>query len=214
MRISLIGPGDIEFHYHKLLSISKTKFESELEKIAQALADSNCEIELLPDKGISFEIAKLYKKNKGKMIIGAVPKSDNTFGIKHLEPYINETINGKLLFDEIIDTENWFKHDLIKGLLGNAVLYLGASPGTNGELNYAIYLYKLLNGRKQGISVAGKYVHPGIRAGDNFSVFVYSPFLKKKKLSEEDEAYMKKFGINLVYVKNSEELKNELRKII
>ncbi len=212
MRISLIGPGDIEFHYHKILRIPEAKFESELEKIAQVLADSECEIELLPDKGISLEIAKLYRQKNGKRIIGTVPQADKTFGIKHLEPYINETINGKLLFDEIIDTENWFKHDLIKGLLGDAILYLGASPGTNGELNYAIYLYKLLKGRKEGVSIAGKFIHPEIRADNSFSVFVYSPFLKKGKLSEEDEEYMKKFGINLVYIKDPKQLGEELKK--
>ncbi len=210
MRISLIGPGDIEFHYQELLKISKSKLDSELEKIAKALVDSNVEIELLPDRGVSIEIAKLYKKLGGKKVIGAVPKSDKTFGISHLEPYINEKVNGKPLFDEIIDTDNWFKHDLIKGLLGNSVLYLGSSPGTNGELNYAVYLYKLISRFKQGVEVAGKNIHPEIRAGKDFSVFVYSPFLINKKLSQEDEAYMKKFNVNLVYIKNPEDLAKKL----
>ncbi len=207
MRLSLIGPGDTEYHFQELLKIPKAKFQSELEKIAQALADSEVELEILPDEGISFQIAKLYKQRGGKKVIATLPKSDRTFGVKHLEPYANSEIIG-----EIIDTENWYKHDLIKGLLGNAVLYLGSSPGTNGELNYAIYLYKILTGRKEGVEVAGKFIHPEIRADSNYTIFVYSPFLKTGKLNEETEAYIKKFSINLVYIKSPEQLERELKK--
>jgi len=39
MRLSLIGPGNVEFHYQELLKISKTKLESELEKIASIKMD-------------------------------------------------------------------------------------------------------------------------------------------------------------------------------
>lgn len=214
MILTLIGPGDLEFHYNKLLNIQKENFQKQIENIAKILAESEVEIELLPDKGISFEIAKLYKKYNGKKITAALPKSDKTFGIKHLEPYLNEKINHKPLFDNIIDSENWYKHDLIKGLFGNAVLYLGSSPGTDLELNGAVYIYKLLTGRKEGVEVAGKYVHPEVCAGNNFTIFVYSPFLTNKKLSKEQESYIKKFNINLVYIKNPEQLKQELKKFI
>jgi len=139
MRLSLIGPGDIKFHYNKLL----------------------------PNRGISLEIAKLYKKKGGKKVIGAFPKSDKTFGIEHLKQYINEKVEGKSLFDEIIDSGDWFKHDLIKGLLGQAVLYLGSSPGADGERHYAVYLYKLIQRFKDGIEISAKRIHPEIKAGNN-----------------------------------------------
>jgi hypothetical protein len=213
LRISLIGPGDVEFHYQNLLKLDKLRFEFELEGIAKVLAESGSEIVLLPDKGVSLSIARLYKKRKGKSIIGAIPNSDRSFGIKHLEPYIHLKINEKPFFDKFIDTNNWFKHDLIKGLLGNALLYLGDSPGTNGELNYAIYLYKILNGRKEGLEVAARYIHPEIIAGKKFTIFVYSPFLINKKLSKELEEYIRKFDINLVYINSSAELKQELKKL-
>lgn len=114
------------------------------------------------------------------------------------------------MFDEIIDSGDWFKHDLIKGLLGNAILCLGSSPGTDGERQYAVYLYKLISRLKDGVEVSGKRIHPDICAGKNFTIFVYKPFLKSGKLPEEDEEYAKKFGINLVYVSNAKQLKNEL----
>lgn len=213
MRISLIGPGDIEFHYQNLLKLDKLKFDSELEGIAKALAESGSDLVLLPDKGVSLNIARIYKEKKGRNVIGAVPLADKTFGIKHLEPYINMKLNEKPFFDYFINTDNWFLHDLIKGLLGDALFYLGDSPGTSGELNYAIYLYKLLNGRKEGIEVSGKYVHPEIKAAKKFTIFVYSPFLINKRLSKEQEEYIRRFDINLVYINSSAQLKEELNKI-
>lgn len=208
MRLSLIGPGDIEFHFQNLLKMKKDKFENEIKAIAKAIAESNAEIEILPDKGISFEIAKYYKEYKGKKIIAAYPKSDTTFGIKHLEPIINYNI-----FDEIIDTENWFKHDLIKGLLGNAILYLGSSPGTNGELNYAIYLYKIITRQKENLKTTKEQIHPEIKADKNFTIFVYQPFLINKKLDKETDEYIKKLNIKLIYIRNPEQLKEELIKL-
>lgn len=210
MRISLIGPGDIKFHYQELLGISEREFNSEIEKIADSLAKSNVEIELLPDDGICIEIARRYKKLGGKKVIGSIPKSDKTFGISHLEKYLKEKINGKPLFDNIIDTENWFKQDLIKGLLGDRLLYLGASPGADGERNYAVYLYKLISRFKKGVEVSGKNIHSEIQVTKDFTIYVYSKFLISGKLAREDEAYMKKFGVKLVYINSAKELELEL----
>jgi len=77
LRVSLIGPGDIDFHFYELLKFPKKKFQSELEKIAKVLAESNVEIEFCPDKGISFELAKEYKKQGGKKVIASVPQDDS-----------------------------------------------------------------------------------------------------------------------------------------
>lgn len=123
MRISLIGPGDIDFHYQNLLKLDKTRFDFELEGIGKVLAESGSDIVLLPDRGVSLNIARIYKGKKGRNVIGAVPLSDMTFGIKHLEPYINMKLNEKPFFDYFINTDNWFKHDLIKGLLGDVLSY-------------------------------------------------------------------------------------------
>lgn len=167
---------------------------------------------MLPDDGISLELAKLYKQNGGKRVIGVVPLSDKTFGTKHLEQYMKTEANGRKVFDEIIDSGDWYKHDLIKALFGDACLCLGLSPGTEGERQYGIYLYKLVAGFKEGVDVSMKKIHPELRAGKNYTIFIYAPFYKAGKLSEEDEAYCKKFRINLVYIKNPENLRKELEK--
>lgn len=211
-RLSLIGPGDIDFHFYQLLKFSPKKLHSTLGKIANVLVKTDFSIELLPEKGISLELAKEYRKNGGKEIIGTLPQDDQTFGIEHLQKYLNEEVDGKELFDRTINSGNWFKHDLTKGLFGNAILYLGASPGSDGERNYAVYLYKLMNGFKGGIEITGKQINPEIQAGKNFTIFIYSPFLLGKKLPKEDEIYMKKFGINFVYIQNPNQLEKELTK--
>lgn len=80
MRISLIGAGDFEYHYHNLLGLEKDYFDNEVKQIAKTLVESDFELVLLPDRGICFEIAKLYKKFGGKKVLGTV-----RFQIKILE---------------------------------------------------------------------------------------------------------------------------------
>ena len=213
MRIALIGPGNTKFHYQELLKISEEQYKQEVWGIARALVNSNVEIELLPDDGICIELARQYKREGGRKVIASLPLSDKTFGVNHLKEYADAKVNGKNLLDEIIDTDNWFKHDLIKGLMGNAILYLGASPGTDGERHYAIYLYKLIAGFKKGVEVSASAIHPEARAGKNFSILVYSPFLIAKKLPKEDEEYMKRFGVSLIYVRNARDLEKKLKKL-
>jgi len=212
MRISLIGPGDINFHFYQLLKINKDRLDLEINEISKVLAKLNIDLEILPDNGISLEISKKYKENNGGKLIGTYPKDDKTFGVKHLDKIINEKINNKHLFDDFINTKNWYKHDLIKGILGNAILYLGSSPGTNGELNYAIYLYKIITKQKENLKISSVKIHKEIKADKNFTIFVYTPFLSEKKLNFETEEYIKKFNIKLVYINSTEELEKELIK--
>ena len=210
---SLIGPGDIDFHFFGVLGLTKQKLQSHIQKIAKVLAESGVEIELLPDKGICIEIAKKYKEQGGKKVIASLPKSDKTFGILHLKQYLELKIDNKNLFDEIIDTESWFKQDLIKGLLGDFILYLGSSPGTDGELNYAVYLYKLIKNFKENIEIIGRKIHKDIKT-ENFSVLVYTPFLKNKKLNPELEKYLEKFNIPFKYIDSPEDLTISLKSLL
>jgi len=88
LRISLVGPGDIDYHFRKLLKTSQLQFAKETEHIARVLVESGAEIVLLPDRGVSFDIAKTYKECCGKKAIATVPLSDSDFGIQHLQPYL------------------------------------------------------------------------------------------------------------------------------
>jgi hypothetical protein len=215
LRISLIGAGNLKYHYSELLKIPEDKLKSEIEKISKTLANLPLEIVLLPDRGISFEIARLYKKFNGKKVYGTVPLSDKNFGIKHLQPYINAEIESKKVIDEIIDTENWYKQDLTCCIFGDYILALGISLGSLGELVYAYYLYKLFMGEKPEVQVMKKKIHPEVRCGEHlpFGVIVYKP-LVKEKLPYEIEGYINKLDGKIDYVDNPEELKEKLEQLI
>ncbi len=210
LRASLIGPGDIDFHFTEILKIPREKFEKELKQIAEALKET--EIGFLPDKGICLEIAKQYKKQNGKKVVGYAPISDERYGTGHLEKYMKTEIEGEKLFLKFIDTKDWRDQYRMIGLLGDFVLYLGTSPGTETELNYATYLYKLQQGFKEGIKAKG--LHPEIRANKNipFTYLFYKPFMSQK-LPKETEAYLDKYGIKFQYVNSPEELGNILKNL-
>lgn len=214
IRVDLIGPGDMDFHYKEILGVSKEELDREIEKISKALKSANVEIALLPDRGICFEIAKKFKQIGGR-VIGLVPQDDKTFGIGHLREYIEAKVGNKNLFDEIINTGDWFRHDLTKCLFGDVVLSLGISPGTEGERQYGVYLYKLIAGYKKGVAIPITKIHPQARAGVKipYSIILYKPFIKFGKVSAEDEVYAKKFGINLIYVNSALDLEKKLKEL-
>ncbi|MFA5357467.1 MAG: hypothetical protein WC308_00915 [archaeon] len=211
LRVCLIGPGDIDFHYSKLLKIKTLDFEKNIEEISKVLVNSGSEIVLLPGEGVSFEIAKKYKELGGKKAFATVPKSDSDFGIKHLQEFIGAEINGKKVFDEEIDTGTWYKNDHTHCLFGDIVLVLGISLGTLGELSYSYYLYKLLLGKKPNVSVLREKIHPKIVAGSKvpFTAIVFKPFVKKK-LPPEMEAYIKDCGGKVFYADSASDVKEIL----
>ena len=214
LRVVLIGAGDIKFHYSNLLSIPNDEFNKHVEGIAKALQEAGVEIVLLPDRGISFEVAKRYKGFGGSKVIGTVPKSDNVFGIKHLKPYMESKVNGKKIFDEFIDTDNWYKQDMSICLFGDLILMLGNSLGTMRDLVAAYYLYKLFAGDKPEVKIKRKAIHPEARGGENvpFSLIVYQPFLKEK-LDYEIEAYIKKLNGNIYYAKSPSDIRDIIKRI-
>jgi len=203
MRISLIGPGDIEYHYLTTLNFSKKEFEKELNEIAKVLKKH--EICILPDRGVCFEIAKKYKELKGKKVIGTIPLSDKDFGIKHLEPY-------RPICDKEIDIGNWYKQHLVQILIGDVVLMLGNSLGTMGELTEGFYLYKLFNGKK--VQITKNKIHKDIKAGTKFpfTLIVYKPFFKED-INYEITRYIEKVGGRIYYVENAQKLKEKLLKL-
>ena len=204
LRISLIGPGDIDFHYFQMLKISREDFDMQIGDIAEALKES--EIVLLPDKGVSFELARKYKELGGKKVYATMPLNDKDFGIMHLKPYIDSKVYDKNLFDEIINTDNWYKQDLMCAIYGDVVLMLGNSLGSIGELSNGFYLYRLFSKFK----LDWKEIRAGTKVP--FSVIIYQPFFKEK-LNFEIEEYIKKSKGEIYYVSSAEEINKILDKI-
>jgi hypothetical protein len=211
LRVCLIGPGKIDFHYNEVLGIDKKKISNEIEGLANALQNSDVDIALTPAKGICFEIAKKFNGN----VIGIAPISDKHPGIGHLKEYMDAKVDGKKVFNEIIDSGNWPSHNLRIGLFGDCLLFLGKTPGSCGELSFSLYMYSVIKGLKKNVNQPSKTIHKDIRAGKNrdYVIFVYTPFLKDGKLSYEDEIYAIKFGIKIVYVNSFDELSRELKRL-
>ncbi len=210
MRLVLIGPGDTEYHFTRLLGMKESEYWEHVKGIARALSSTRVEIGLLPDRGVPVHVAREYKKTGGKKCIALAPLSDRTFGTKHLEPFLQE----EGLFDETVDTGDWYKHDLIIGLMGDALLYLGTSLGSAGELAYAGYLYKLVKGAKPGVAARVEKIHPLARAGTRFpyTVIAYSPF-NPNGLQPELRSYLEKIGVKIEEAENAAGLENIISKM-
>ena len=211
MRVVLIGAGDIEFHFKNILNLTEEDIDKHVEDIAAALVEAKSEIVLLPGRGICFEIAKKYKEIGGKKVIGLVPKSDKAFGIKHLEEYMDSKVNDKFIFDEFVNSGDWYSANQTHCLFGENILLLGNSTGSLGELTFGYYLYKLFKGHKEGDKVSMKKFNKDFVAGERmpFDTIVYSPFIKDK-LPFEIEKYIEKFGAKVKYIKDTKKLKKEI----
>ena len=146
--ISILGPGNREFYYQKLQKISKQDLEEEIKQISKVLKETNSTLEFLPDKGIAFDIGIEYKLQGGKKIIATAPLSDKKVGIAHLKKYIDFKIDNKKLINKLQDGGDWAKTNQVKGLFGDAILYLGNTFGTQMELNSSAYMYKWHHGNK------------------------------------------------------------------
>lgn len=214
LRVCVIGPGNIDFHFFELLKMPQKKFWHHAEQIAQALTESGVEIVLLPDFGVSFEVAKQFRQKSNRQILGTVPFSDTNFGIAHLKPQMEEKIGKKKLFDNFIDTHDWYKQDMSICIFGDVVLMLGNSLGTMRDLTAGFYLYKLFSGGKKTVSVLREKIHGEARAGGArpFSVIVYQPFFKEK-LNSEIEKYIQQMGCQIFYAKNAAEIKKSIAQL-
>jgi hypothetical protein len=207
LKIVLIGADKIKHHYEELLKIPEKKLLEHLGNIAEVLKD-NSELVLLPDFGACLELARKYKELGGKKCYALVPLQDKDFGIKRLESNMNMKIKNKKIFDEIIDTENWYKQDLTHGLYGDVILMLGTSLGSLGELTYSFYVYDILKGQKEGYNVSSQKINKNIIAGTKIplTLIIYKPFIKSD-LPLEIKEHIKKVGGVIYYAKDSEELK-------
>jgi hypothetical protein len=208
MRISLIGPGDLQYHFTELLNISQEETEQSIRNIGKVLAKSGADVMLTPDRGISFEVAKIFRENSpaGK-VIGAVPMSDTEFGVGHLSAYMKAEVEGKPVFDEYIDSENWYKHDICLAAMGDCLLFLGKSLGSLGELALGFYIYKLFSKKKPGATVDRRSIGSHLQAGKviPFTAIIYLPFVKER-LDFELESYVEKVGGRVIHAKNILEL--------
>lgn len=122
---------------------------------------------------------------------------------------MNLKIENKKLFNKIQNGGTWAETNQLKGLFGDAILYLGKTLGTDLELNNAAYIYKWHhNNKKFQLKKLNKNIIAGRK--NPLTIIVYSKFLKTGKLEYETEAYLKKEEIKLIYAKSTQGLKKAI----
>jgi len=87
MKVVVLGTGDIT-KIPRFTRISERELRSIIDELGKMIADKGYELIIVPDRGIPTEVAKVYRENDGKKVIGMVPVNDKKYGIKHLEPFI------------------------------------------------------------------------------------------------------------------------------
>ena len=92
----------------------------------------------MPAKGVAYEIAKVYKENNGKKIIGLIPKDDKRYGIKHIKDYFS-------IVDEKVNIGDWYSlNGEIAGYSDYAIV-IGFSCGVLSEIAISKYHFKFLD---------------------------------------------------------------------
>ena len=100
MKVVVLGTGDLT-KIPRFTDISKKKLNDMIGSLGEMLAKKGHELIIVPDRGIPTEVAKAYKANEGKKVIGMVPVNDKQYGTKHLEQYLS-------LIDNKIEVDHWY----------------------------------------------------------------------------------------------------------
>lgn len=182
LKIGIIGPTNIQ----KLSRLTKRPVSFYLQKtkeIGKLLSEINCELWINSDKGVAINIAKSYKKNKGKKLVILYPGKGEPWPNKHARPYIKYA-------DELRKEPDWFWTNYNVTAIPDICICTGLSAGTLSELAYIKWNYQLKRGNLK-------------------KIIVIKELLRGKKLPPEIEVDIKKI---LIYINKAKELKQILEK--
>ncbi len=210
MRLSIIGPGDTDYHYEKLLKLTKLQWRDHIDSIAAVIKELGGELSLVPSRGACFELARSLRVISDTSIVGIIP-TDGEEPTSHQKTFMDATVKEKRVFSGFIETGDWYKQAHISILFGDVVLVLGYTLGSIGELMHGLYMYKLAIGDKPSVKTGLNKFHPKLRAGRNkkFSVIFYQPFIQDR-LASELANYAIKHKVDILYAKTPEDLKRIL----
>ncbi len=141
MKVSILGAGDIS-KIHRYTKLSESKVKKLIEDLGKFLAEKKVEIVIVPARGIPYEVAKVYKANKGPKVIGAIPKDDKEYGIMHIKEYLH-------ISDEEFNVGNWYDLNGRIAAQGDISICLGLSGGAICDIAMLKYHYKYLNKKTQ-----------------------------------------------------------------
>jgi len=137
MKVSILGAGDIS-KISRYTKLSEEEIKKLIEDLAILLVKKEAEIIIVPARDIPYEVAKIYKQNGGKKVIGVIPKEDKEYGIMHIQEYLH-------ISDEEINIGNWYDLNGKIAAQGDYAICIGLSAGALCDIAMLKYHYKYLN---------------------------------------------------------------------
>ncbi len=142
MKIAVLGPGNIEL-ISKHSQLSEEEVNNFIKDFGKFLAENGFEIIIAVDRGIPYEVAKVYKKNKGRKVYGVLPKSHEKY-----QEGKEEAIKSYLeVVDEKIKVDSWYHLNGEIASFGDIAVSFGLSCGTMADIVFLYFHYKYLNGK-------------------------------------------------------------------
>lgn len=139
MRISILGAGDIT-KIHRFSGISEKELKKLIQELGELLAKRGDELIIVPARGIPYEVAKIYKENGGKQVIGVIPKDDKEYGIMHIKDYLH-------ISDKDVNIGDWYDLNGRIASLGDYAICIGMSGGAMCDVCMLKYHYKYKNNK-------------------------------------------------------------------
>ena len=182
MKVSILGPGDyslIERHS----KLNKKDIEEFIEDFGKFLAENDFEIIIAVDRGIPYEVAKVYKKYNGRKVYGVNPQSHEKYDKQEaIKPYMD-------VIDEEIKVASWYHLNGEIASLSDVAVSFGLSCGTMADIVFLYFHYKYLKSETK--------------------LIMYLPSMSSKLHPEIEESLNVK-GKKFEYVNSFEELKEKL----
>jgi len=187
MKIGILGPGNISL-ISKYTRLSEKDVQDFVENFGKFLAQKGFEIVIAVDRGIPYEVAKVYKRNGGKKVYGVCPESH--------EKYKDMKEEAIRLYMEVVDEEikvaSWYHLNGEIASFSDVAVVFGLSCGTMADIVFLYFQYKYL--------------------GCETNLIIYLPSFSSKLHPEIEEGLSIK-GKKVDYVENFKELKQKLFEI-
>jgi hypothetical protein len=172
MKVAVLGPGDCSL-ISKHANLAEKNVKEFIEELGKFLAENNIEIIIAVDRGLPYEVAKVYKKYGGKKVYGVNPQSHEKYDKeKAIKPFLD-------VIDEEIKVASWYHLNGEIASFSDVAVSFGLSCGTLADIIFLYFHYKYL--------------------GSDTKLIMYLPSMSSKLHSEIEECLSVK-GKKFVYV--------------
>lgn len=183
MKVAILGPGNIEL-ISKYTDLSEEDIKKFIHDFGKFLAENDFEIVIAVDRGIPYEVAKVYKTHDGKKVYGVNPQSHEKYDKQEqIKPFMD-------VVDEEIKVSSWYHLNGEIASFSDIAVAFGLSCGTMADIVFLYFHYKYLKSETKLLmylpSMSGK-LHPEIEEslsvkGKKFDYVGSIGELKKKLL--------------------------------